>query len=190
MNLAALLTSAGINIGLCVLLLLLYSILRKQPSNVNIYFGRRLAQVQSKKGDPFSLDRLFPSPSWILKAWETSEAEILSASGLDAVVFLRMLIFRIYKDPRTHPDAESRLLDLVLDYRVYSARYLQRMRIFSIAAVICILLVLPLNYYGQEMRHENIPSESLEVFTIANVREGSKWYNFWFYTFLGLSCLM
>ena len=26
------------------------------------------------------------------------------------------------------------------------------------------------------MRHKQIPSESLEVFTIENVKEGSKWY--------------
>lgn len=49
-------------------------------------------------------------------------------------------------------------------------------RIFAIAAVICFLLVLPVNYYGQEMRHKQIPSESLDVFTIENVKEGSKWY--------------
>ncbi|KAK6938010.1 CSC1/OSCA1-like, 7TM region [Dillenia turbinata] len=200
MNLAALLTSAGINIGLCVLLLLLYSILRKQPSNVNVYFGRRLAQVQSKHGDSFSLDRLFPSPSWILKAWETSEAEILSVSGLDAVVFLRMLVFsyQILDCSERGMRFGNAIRRAIAIYVIISveliATYLRLpgwvqllMRIFSIAAVICILLVLPLNYHGQEMHHKQIPSESLEVFTIANVREGSKWYNFWFYTFLGLS---
>lgn len=143
MDISALLTSAGINIGLCVLLLSLYSILRKQPSNVGVYFGRRLAQIQSNRSDHFCFDRLVPSPSWILKAWETSEQELLAIGGLDAVVFLRILVFSI--------------------------------RIFSIAAVICIFLVLPLNYYGQEMHHKQIPSESLDVFTIGNVKEGSKW---------------
>ncbi|XP_077233942.1 hyperosmolality-gated Ca2+ permeable channel 2.1-like [Tasmannia lanceolata] len=143
MNISALLTSAGINIGLCSVLLLLYSILRKQPGNLNVYFGRRLAQEHLKRHDLSSFVRLVPSPSWILKAWESTEAEILSVAGLDAVVFLRILVFSI--------------------------------RIFSIAAVICMFLLLPLNYYGQEMQHKQIPSESLDVFTIANVKEGSKW---------------
>ncbi|XP_057973972.1 CSC1-like protein RXW8 isoform X3 [Malania oleifera] len=143
MNISALLTSAGINIGVCVLLLSLYSVLRKQPGNVSVYFGRRLAQVRTKRSDPFCFDRLVPSPSWIVKAWETSEEEILAVGGMDAVVFLRILVFSI--------------------------------RVFSIAAAVCVFLVLPLNYYGQEMHHKEIPSESLDVFTIGNVKEGSKW---------------
>ncbi|KAF8406168.1 hypothetical protein HHK36_008248 [Tetracentron sinense] len=148
MKISALLTSAGINTGLCVLLFSLYSILRKYPGNVNVYFGRRLAQEHIKHSDPFCFDRFVPSPSWIVKAWETSEEEILAIAGLDAVVFLRIIVFSI--------------------------------RIFSIAATICILLVLPLNYYGQEMHHKQIPSESLDVFTIGNVKEGSKWYDLQF----------
>ncbi|XP_020530033.1 CSC1-like protein RXW8 isoform X6 [Amborella trichopoda] len=96
MNISALLTSAGINIGLCALLLSLYSVLRKQPGNINVYFGRRLAQEHIKHQDSFSLERLVPSPSWIVKAWESSEEEILSIAGLDAVVFLRILVFRLW----------------------------------------------------------------------------------------------
>ncbi|KAG2698869.1 hypothetical protein I3760_07G167900 [Carya illinoinensis] len=143
MNISALLTSAGINTGVCLVLLSLYSILRKQPSNVSVYFGRRLAPVCSRRSDPFCFERFVPSPSWIVKAWETSEEEIYGTGGMDAVVFLRIVVFSI--------------------------------RIFSIAVIICFFLVLPVNYYGQEMRHKKIPSEPLEVFTIENVKEGSKW---------------
>ncbi|XP_042490346.1 CSC1-like protein RXW8 isoform X2 [Macadamia integrifolia] len=143
MNISALLTSAGINIGVCVLLFSLYSVLRKQPGNVSLYFGRKLAQEKIKQRGSFHFERFVPSPSWIVKAWKTSEEEILASAGLDAVVFLRILVFSI--------------------------------RIFSIAAVICMLLVLPLNYHGQEMHHKKIPSESLDVFTIGNVEEGSRW---------------
>ncbi|KAJ0085615.1 hypothetical protein Patl1_08768 [Pistacia atlantica] len=142
MNISALLTSAGINIAISVSLLSLYSILRKQPSNVSVYFGKKLASMCDKLNDPFSLERFVPSPSWILKAWETTEAELLELGGLDAVVFIRIVVFSI--------------------------------RIFCIAAVICIFLVLPVNYYGKDMIHKKISSESLEVFTIANVKEGSK----------------
>ncbi|KAH7863231.1 hypothetical protein Vadar_015059 [Vaccinium darrowii] len=143
MDISGLITSAAINIGLCLVFLSLYSVLRKQPSNLCVYFGQRLAQLQSKDRGQFSFDRFVPSPGWIVKAWEASEEEILACGGLDAVVFLRIVVF-------------SR-------------------RIFSIAAVICISLVLPLNYFGKEMTHKQIPSESLDVFTIGNVQEGSKW---------------
>ncbi|KAL3734980.1 hypothetical protein ACJRO7_024182 [Eucalyptus globulus] len=143
MNISAFLTSAGINIGLCVVLLLLYSLLRKQPSNFCVYFVRRLAQARQKCIDSLWFDRFVPSPSWILKAWETSEDEILSTAGLDAVVFIRILVFSL--------------------------------RVFSIAAFVCMFLVLPLNYHGQQMHHKEIAFESLEVFSIGNVKEGSKW---------------
>lgn len=49
-------------------------------------------------------------------------------------------------------------------------------RIFSIAAVVCNFLVLPLNYFGKEMERHHVPAETLEVFTIVNVEEGSRWY--------------
>ncbi|KAJ1442743.1 Calcium-dependent channel, 7TM region, putative phosphate [Sesbania bispinosa] len=142
MDIAALLTSAGINIAVCVVLFSIYSVLRKQPSNVSVYFGQRLASQHSRRLD-FCLERFVPSPSWILKAWQTTEDEILAIGGLDAVVFVRILVFSI--------------------------------RAFSIAAVICTILVLPVNYHGRERMHKNIPLESLDVFTIENVKEGSRW---------------
>jgi hypothetical protein len=95
MDIFALLTSAGINIAVCLVLFSLYSILRKQPSNVNVYFGRRLASQHSRHID-FWLERFVPSPGWILKAWEPSESEILAIGGLDAVVFVRIVLFRLF----------------------------------------------------------------------------------------------
>ncbi|BFG18201.1 hypothetical protein CerSpe_044750 [Prunus speciosa] len=142
MNLAALLTSAGINIAVCVILFSLYSILRKQPSNVNVYFGRRIS-IATRRSDPFCLDRFVPSASWLLKAWRTKEEDLLAVGGLDSVVFIRMVVFSL--------------------------------RIFSIAAVVCVFIVLPVNYHGRKMLHQHIPLQSLEVFTILNVQEGSKW---------------
>lgn len=94
MDIAALLTSAGINIAVCVVLFSLYSILRKQPSNVNVYFGKRLASRSSKSRD-LCLDRFVPSPTWVMKAWETTQEEMLTTGGLDAVVFSRMVVFRL-----------------------------------------------------------------------------------------------
>lgn len=144
MQVSALLTSAGINIAICMVLFSFYSVLRKQPSNRNVYFARKLAQMRSKRHDPHWFERFVPSPGWILKAWATSEDVILTIGGLDAVVFIRMVVFSI--------------------------------RIFSIAAIICISIVLPLNYYGQEVEHKVVAGrESLTAFTTQNVKEGSRW---------------
>ncbi|KAJ8453355.1 hypothetical protein Cgig2_008239 [Carnegiea gigantea] len=145
MQVSALLTSAGINIAICMVLFSFYSVLRKQPSNRNVYFARKLAQMRSKRHDPHWFERFVPSPGWILKAWATSEDVILTIGGLDAVVFIRTVVFSI--------------------------------RIFSIAAIICISIVLPLNYYGQEVEHKVVAGrESLTAFTTQNVKEGSRWY--------------
>ncbi|XWS25467.1 hypothetical protein CRYUN_Cryun27aG0070700 [Craigia yunnanensis] len=144
MDVSALLTSAGINIAICVVLLSLYSILRKQPSNASVYFTRRLVSEPVKRSDTVCLERFVPSASWIMRAWQATDEEILAVGGVDAVVFMRIVVFSI--------------------------------RVFTIAAMICIFLVLPVNYYGQEeMQRKQIHAESLEVFTIGNIKEGSKW---------------
>ncbi|KAJ1294207.1 hypothetical protein BS78_01G128100 [Paspalum vaginatum] len=143
MKVGGLLTSAGINIGLCVLFLSLYSILRKQPQNVKVYFGRRIAEENNRLRDAFILERFVPSPSWIVKSLRCTEDEILATAGLDAVVFNRIMVFSV--------------------------------RIFSLAAILCVFGVLPLNYFGQNMDHVRIPSASLETFTIGNVQERSRW---------------
>nr|CAB3466625.1 unnamed protein product [Digitaria exilis] len=93
MKISALLTSAGINIGLCVLFLSLYSVLRKQPANVRVYFGRRIAEENERLRGAFILERFVPSTGWIVKALQCPEEEILAAAGLDAVVFNRILVF-------------------------------------------------------------------------------------------------
>eukprot|EP01018_Ginkgo_biloba_P037296 Gb_09904 [translate_table: standard] len=148
MIVSALLTSVGINVGLCVLLLSLYSVLRKQPGNVNVYAPRTVAKGQSSS---FSLERLVPSAGWIMQAWRPSEDELLSVAGFDAYVFLRIFIFSL--------------------------------RIFSLAAVIGIFVLLPINYVGKQLHDidfADIPNESLDLFTIANVQDGSKrlWVHF------------
>ncbi|EEE59847.1 hypothetical protein OsJ_12422 [Oryza sativa Japonica Group] len=143
MEFSALLTSAGINIGLCALFLSLYSVLRKQPHNYGVYFGRRLAEEKFRQQvDYFSLERLLPTAGWIVKAYWCTEEEIRRVAGLDSVVFLRLFIFSI--------------------------------RIFSITSLVCIFGVLPVNYHGKETNHGRIPAESLNVFTIANLKEGSR----------------
>lgn len=94
MILSALLTSVGINIGLCFLFFTLYSILRKQPGNITVYAPRLVTEEKSQQGDHFNLEQLLPTASWVKKAWEPSEEEFISRCGLDAFIFMRMFIFR------------------------------------------------------------------------------------------------
>lgn len=94
MILSALLTAVGINLGLCFLFFTLYSILRNQPGNVKVYAPRLVDKEKSQRRDDFDFERLLPSPGWVKKAWEPSEDELLSTSGLDGLVFMRIFIFR------------------------------------------------------------------------------------------------
>ncbi|MED6155033.1 hypothetical protein PIB30_001715 [Stylosanthes scabra] len=80
---------------LCVLFFILYSILRKQPSNYEVYVPRLLAEGTSKRRSHFNLERLIPSPGWVAKAWRLSEEELLSLSGLDGVVFMCIITFSL-----------------------------------------------------------------------------------------------
>ncbi|CAK7326134.1 unnamed protein product [Dovyalis caffra] len=95
MLVSALLTSVGINSALCVLFFVLYSILKKQPGHYEVYVPRLLAEGNSKRRSRFNLERLIPSTGWLSKAWKVSEEEMLSSSGLDAVVYMRIITFRI-----------------------------------------------------------------------------------------------
>lgn len=94
MLVSALLTSVGINSGLCILFFTLYSILRRQPANFPVYEPRLLAEKGIERSSNFHIDRLLPSPGWVKRAWKLTEDELLSLSGLDAVVFIRVIIFR------------------------------------------------------------------------------------------------
>ncbi|XP_047963520.1 CSC1-like protein RXW8 [Salvia hispanica] len=146
MNVGGLLASVGVNSVVCLGVFSLYSVLRKQPHFVTVYFGHKLARARSKRHDPFWLARLVPSASWVVKAYGATEDELYVAGGVDAVVFLRAVVFSI--------------------------------KLFTVASVICLVFVLPLNYFGKEMEHKEIREELLTVFTIGNVQRGSEWLGF------------
>lgn len=97
MLVSALLTSVGINSGLCVLFFGLYSILRKQPLNYEVYVPRLLSEGKSNPTSHFNLERLIPSTGWVKNAWNLSEDDLLASSGLDAVVFMRIITFRYFE---------------------------------------------------------------------------------------------
>ncbi|KAJ0430515.1 putative calcium permeable stress-gated cation channel 1 transmembrane domain-containing protein [Helianthus annuus] len=90
----SLLASAGINIGLAIVILCLYSVFRKQHSNANIYYPRRLSLNHPILFDrSFTLRRFLPSFDWISEAVRVSEDQILTSCGLDALVVIRFFKF-------------------------------------------------------------------------------------------------
>lgn len=151
MIVSALLTSVGINLGLCILFFTLYSTLRRQPPNYDVYVPRLLAEKKSKETHYFHLDRLLPSPGWVMRAWKLSEDELLAISGLDAVVFMRIIIFSL---------------------RVLSFA--------GIVGVFVLLPVNISGDQLADFNIANISSDSLDIFTISNVNDGSNrmWAHF------------
>ncbi|KAG7012886.1 CSC1-like protein, partial [Cucurbita argyrosperma subsp. argyrosperma] len=90
MNAGSLLASAAVNIGLAFIVLSIFSILKKQPSNAAIYYARRLSLGQTISFEPFTFRRFLPSVTWIPRAFRVSEDDILSSGGLDALVTIRL----------------------------------------------------------------------------------------------------
>lgn len=49
---------------------------------------------------------------------------------------------------------------------------------FSVAAIIGIFVLLPVNYLGDHLRDidfSDLPNKSLDLFTISNVKDSSNW---------------
>ncbi|KAJ6910073.1 CSC1-like protein [Populus alba x Populus x berolinensis] len=147
MLVSAILTSVGINSALCVLFVVLYSILKKQPSYYEVYIPRLLVEGNSKRRSRFNLERLIPSTGWLPKAWKLSEEEMLSSSGLDAVVYMRTITFCL---------------------KVFS--FAGIIGVFILLPVNCSGTEL------HQIDFEDLYSNSLDVFTISNVNRGSKCY--------------
>ncbi|KAL0379827.1 UNVERIFIED_CONTAM: CSC1-like protein [Sesamum angustifolium] len=96
MNAESLAVSASINIGLALLILTLFSVFRKQPSNAPIYYARLLSQHHHISFDNrfFGFRRLIPSLGWI-RALHVTEEDILDSCGLDVLIFIRLFKFGI-----------------------------------------------------------------------------------------------
>ncbi|XP_057453324.1 CSC1-like protein At3g54510 isoform X2 [Lotus japonicus] len=96
MNPHSLVASATINIGLSLITLTLFSILKKQPSNASIYYAHRLSHRHHIPFDRSSAsNRFLPSVSWISRAFRVTENEILQEHGLDPLVIIRLFKFGI-----------------------------------------------------------------------------------------------
>ncbi|KAI3500731.1 hypothetical protein L1887_36556 [Cichorium endivia] len=92
MIVSALLTSVGINFGLCIIYIAAFSILRRLPVNADVYAPRIVAAA---KNDDTSDSNSGRSTSWLRMAWDPSEDELLMRAGLDGLVFMRIFIFSL-----------------------------------------------------------------------------------------------
>ncbi|CAN4106563.1 unnamed protein product [Withania somnifera] len=156
MKLESLVVSAAINIGLAVLILSLFALLKRQPFYAPIYYARRLSlghhDVPNSDHRSFSFRRLLPEVDWIFRAVRVTEEEILENCGLDVLVFLRLFKFGI--------------------------------RFFLVCSIVGLLVLLPLNYTGST--GPNSSSHSMDAFTISNISSGSDrlWVHFSFLCFV------
>ncbi|MFS7897405.1 putative calcium-dependent channel, 7TM region phosphate [Helianthus anomalus] len=174
MILSALLTSVGINLGLCFLFFTLYSVLRKQPGNADVYAPRLVAEGKLEPRINFNLERLLPSAGWVSSSWHPTEEELLSRAGLDGVVFMRIIIFR-------------RNRYILITYC--------SLKVFSFAGVVGLCALLPINYMGNQIviDFSDFTNKSLESFSISNVNDGSKklWVHFGaIYAFTAFVCYL
>ncbi|KAK3163013.1 hypothetical protein QOZ80_1BG0096520 [Eleusine coracana subsp. coracana] len=96
MDAEGLLASAAINLGLALVALSLFSLLKKQPGNAPVYIPRRMAAGDWGDGLlPLGHGRLTPSLRWIGAAFRLSEDDVLRRHGLDALVVIRLFKFGI-----------------------------------------------------------------------------------------------
>lgn len=163
MILSALLTSVGINLGLCFLYITLYSILSKQPGNAGVYAPRLLVEEKLQQRSDFNLERLLPSTGWVRRAWQVSEEELLSISGLDAVVFMRIFIFSL---------------------KVFT---------FAGIVGCFILIPINYFGNQLNIDFSDLPNKSLDSFSISNVDDGSSrlWIHFCaMYVFTAVVCYL
>ncbi|XP_019185658.1 PREDICTED: CSC1-like protein At3g54510 isoform X4 [Ipomoea nil] len=128
MKAESLLVSAAINIGLAILILSLFSILKNQPFYASVYYARRLHLRQNPFAPPrpSALHRLLPSVDWIRRAVRVSEDEIFETHGLDVLVFIRFFKFGI--------------------------------NFFVVCSLIGMVVLLPLNYTGSSVKPKSYHS--------------------------------
>nr|KYP59774.1 putative membrane protein C2G11.09 [Cajanus cajan] len=123
MNPHSLMASAAINIGLAFVILSLFSVLKKQPSNAFIYYARPLARrLHVPFHSPSSpLHRFLPSLAWVSRAFRVTEDQILDAHGLDALVIIRLFKFGL--------------------------------KFFAVCSLVGLVVLLPINYGSQEVQN-------------------------------------
>ncbi|KAK3024992.1 hypothetical protein RJ639_044369 [Escallonia herrerae] len=173
MNAESLFASAAINIGLALVTLSVFSILKKQPSNAPIYFARRLSLGQAHDiiFPRSTLHRLLPSIDWIRRALRVTEDEIIQTCGLDALILIKvfkfgsgLLHFSYFVLPVGRVCAvRARITELKLNF-------------FVVCSLVGLLVLLPLNYSA----YYGYGTQAMDSFTISNISSGSNrlWVHF------------
>nr|CAB3479445.1 unnamed protein product [Digitaria exilis] len=155
MDAEGLLASAAINLGLALVTLSLFSLLKKQPGNAPVYRPRRMAAGDPGAGLlPLGHGRLTPSFRWIGAAFRLSEEDVLRRHGLEALVVIRLFKFGY----------------------VIGGGWI---KCFTVCSIVGVLVLAPTNYTS-EGRADIRRSNSMELFTVTNVARGSNrlWVHF------------
>ncbi|XP_074334763.1 CSC1-like protein At3g54510 isoform X2 [Apium graveolens] len=145
----SLVASAGINIGVALILVSLFSIFKRQPSNADLYYARRISleegnlyadiPVVDRRHSLISLRRYVPSVQWVKDALKLTEDDILDNCGLDRLVLIRLFKFGI--------------------------------NLFVVCSVLGLCVLLPLNYCSNKRSSDD--PQSMDHFTISNISGGS-----------------
>ncbi|CAN6444001.1 unnamed protein product [Victoria cruziana] len=153
MDAQSLLVSAAINISLVFVILVLFSIFKKQPGNAVVYRARIMSRDErafpaSYHDGVFSSRRFLPSFEWVGRAFQVTEDELMRVCGLDALVVIRLFKFGI--------------------------------KLFVPCTILGILVLVPVNYTGQKKSSSTTFSHSMDSFTISNIGRGSNrlWVHF------------
>jgi hypothetical protein len=161
MIVSALATAVGINLGLTVLLISAFSLLRRRPPFVSVYSPRR----------PYA-----PLESWIAAAWRLSEDDVHAAAGLDGVVFVRIIVFRSRPEIPISPSSSplhSCSFWLLMNGACFRCCSI---RVSAVAAVLGVGVLLPVNFLGDQLSlidFADLSNKSVDLFSISNVKDKS-----------------
>ncbi|KAM7476806.1 hypothetical protein LguiB_024049 [Lonicera macranthoides] len=144
----SLLASAGINIGLALIILSLFSVLKKHKCTSFVYYPRRLSLRQHPHLSlnhhmPFdktlTISRFIPTVYWIRRSFRITDAELLENCGLDALILIRLFKFGV--------------------------------RYFVVCSLVGLLVLLPVNYTSYDGPYWS--TYSMDALTISNINKGS-----------------
>ncbi|KAL8172349.1 hypothetical protein V2J09_024153, partial [Rumex salicifolius] len=191
----SLLASAAINFGLALVVLSLFSILKKQPSNASVYYPRPLSDHRRPdvSFDAFSFRRLLPSISWISRAFHVTEDDIILFYGLDTLVVFRLFKFGYHLPQILCLFTISDNCEIEFTWQLNSSMIVVHLiKFFVVTSLVGLVILIPLNYSCND--GPIAPSNSMNAFTISNVPSGSNWLwvhfsCLWIVSFYGLYLL-
>eukprot|EP00256_Glycine_max_P065615 XP_025980210.1 CSC1-like protein At3g54510 isoform X4 [Glycine max] len=145
-----------INIGLALVTLPLFSVLKKQPSNAPIYYARPLSRRHHLPFDDSSssLNRFLPSLAWLSRAFRVTEDEIVQDHGLDALVIIRLFKFGI--------------------------------KFFTVCSLVGLVVLLPTNYGAQEVQNGSYFTMDSFTISNVKRGSNRLWVHFAFLCFISL----